>query len=151
MKEVYKMYKSKVRKITITFIIFLICLLFNNFNLANVFNNKEAKDLKVEISAFTNDFENTQMLKFEVEDNPNVVKGKMAPGSKAHANMKINLDFLNGFHFQSDGQMILAIVIIIAASILIFLLLRLREFVILFSSIKIILKALSARSDTNNQ
>ena len=36
--------------------------------------------------------------------------------------MKINLDFLNGF--QSDGQMILAIVIIIAASILIFLLLR---------------------------
>ena len=87
------MYKSKVRKITITFIIFFICLLFNNFNLAKVFNNnKEAKDLKVEISAFTNDFENTQMLKFEVEDNPNVVKGKMAPGSKAHANMKINLE-----------------------------------------------------------
>lgn len=88
------MFKSKTKFIVTTFILFVIPLLFISNNYASHMitgKNNEITDWKVTITSDTKDLEDTQKIEFRVEDNRDVVKGKIAPGLKAIANVEIDL------------------------------------------------------------
>lgn len=88
------MFKSKTKLVVTTFILFVIPLLFISNNYANymlIGKDNEIADWKVTITSDTKDLEDTQKIDFKVEDNSNVVKGKLAPGLKATANVEIDL------------------------------------------------------------
>lgn len=88
------MFKGKAQLIATAFIIFVVSLLFINNNYAryiNVGKNDEITDWTVTITSDTKDLKDTQKINFKVEDNPDVVTGKIAPGLKAVANVAINL------------------------------------------------------------
>ena len=87
------MYKSNVKLIT-AFIIFVVSFMFIQNIYANssaLFRKDDAADWKVVITSDTKDFKDTHKIKFETINNPNIVNGKIAPGSKAVANSKIDL------------------------------------------------------------
>ena len=87
------MFKSKVKMITIAFMIFVISLIYANNNYAKIDNleNNEVANWSVVIASDTKDLKDTQEINFKVQDNPNVVKGKIAPGLKALASIEIDL------------------------------------------------------------
>lgn len=88
------MFKWKAQLIATTFIIFVVSLyLVNNYYLRyiNIGKNDEITDWTVAIASDTKDLKDTQEINFKVEDNLNVVTGKIAPGLKAVANVTINL------------------------------------------------------------
>lgn len=82
------MLKSKSYMFTITFLIFVISLTAVQSNYAKT---NEISDWKVIITSDTKDLEETHEIKFKAEENPNVVKGKLAPGLKAHATVEVDL------------------------------------------------------------
>lgn len=89
------MFKSRA-KIAVTFIIFVVFILLVNNNYAKYSNlatldNNETTDWKVTITKDTRDLKDTQEISFKVEDNPNVVSGKIAPGCKAVATIEVDL------------------------------------------------------------
>ena len=90
------MFKRKARFFVFTFIIFVISFLFINnnyarfFNMGNV-NDNEITNWKVKITADTKELEDIQEISFRVEDNENVVNGKIAPGMKAVAQIEIDI------------------------------------------------------------
>lgn len=90
------MFKSKAKIIAVTFIIFVVSILLVNNNYAKYSNlstldNNETTDWKVTITNDTRNLKDTQEISFKVEDNPNVVAGKIAPGCKAVATIEVNL------------------------------------------------------------
>lgn len=86
------MYKSKTRLVVVTFIIFVISvLLMNNSFAKNSINNSEITDWKVVITNDTKDLKDTKEISFKIQDNPNVVAGKIAPGVKAVADIEVDL------------------------------------------------------------
>ncbi len=90
------MFKSKAKMIAVTFIIFVVSILFFNSNYAKYSNlatldNNETTDWKVTITNDTRDLKDTQEISFKVEDNPNVVARKIAPGCKAIATIEVDL------------------------------------------------------------
>lgn len=90
------MFKSKAKIIAVTFILFVVSILLVNNNYAKysnlaVLDNDETTDWKVTITNDTKDLRDTQEISFKVEDNPNVVAGKMAPGCKAVATIEVDL------------------------------------------------------------
>ena len=91
------MYKSNVKLIT-TFIIFVVSFMFIQNIYANssaLFRKDEAADWKVVITSDTKDFKDTHKIKFETRNNPNIVNGKIAPGSIAVATSKIDLSTIS--------------------------------------------------------
>lgn len=90
------MFKSRAKIIAVTFIIFVVSILLVNNNYAKYSNlstldNNETTDWKVTITNDTRNLKDTQEISFKVEDNPNVVAGKMAPGCKAVATIEVDL------------------------------------------------------------
>lgn len=90
------MFKSKAKIIAVTFIIFVVSVLLVNNNYAKYSNlatldNNEITDWKVTITNDTRYLKDTQEISFKVEDNPNVVAGKIAPGCKAVATIEVDL------------------------------------------------------------
>ena len=91
---------SKVRKFAITLLIFMLSVSLLQINYAK---SAEDEDWEVIITSDTKEFNDTHEIKFEVEENPNVVKGVMAPGSKAHATFNIDLSKADGLvEFMAD-------------------------------------------------
>lgn len=82
------MLKSKSYMFTITFLIFIVSFIVVQSNYAKT---NEISDWKVIITSDTKDLEETHEIKFKAEENPNVVKGKIAPGLKAHATVEVDL------------------------------------------------------------
>lgn len=90
------MFKSKAKIIAVTFILFVVSILLINNNYAKYSNlvpldNNETTNWKVTITNDTRNLEDTQEISFKVEDNPNVVAGKFAPGCKAIATIEVDL------------------------------------------------------------
>ncbi len=88
------MFKSKFQKFVIAFSIFVITLLFlSNINYANYFSfeNNDKTDWRVVITSDTKEISDKQEIKFKVEENKNVVNGKIAPGLKATSSIEIDI------------------------------------------------------------
>ena len=88
----------KFKKLIFTSLLYATTLIFiigvcNNIVFADNGNNDELNDWNVKIINETKDLNNeyAEEILFEVQDNPNVKKGKMAPGSVAIANIEIDL------------------------------------------------------------
>ena len=91
------MLKSKVKIVTATLIIFVISLLWIQNNYAmNQWKKKDVESWKVVMTSDTKDLKDTQEIKFQVENNPYVVSGKIAPGMKATATIEIDLTKIEG-------------------------------------------------------
>ena len=88
------MLKSKVKFITITFLIFVVSFSIVQNNYGKYFN-EEITNWRVVITSDTKELKDTQEIKFKVEDNSNVVNGKIAPGLKDRAGLEIDFsDFV---------------------------------------------------------
>jgi len=89
----YQMLKSKTEKIVIAFSIFAIILFCVNTNYAKYFITSENDDTNwnIAITSDTKEINDTQEISFKIQENPNVVKGKIAPGLKATAEIEIDL------------------------------------------------------------
>lgn len=85
------MLKSKAKMIAMTLIILGCSIFIMNQNLANQNNSKEIQDWKVKMTSDTKELKDTREIGFKVEDNANVVNGKIAPGIKAIATIEIDL------------------------------------------------------------
>ena len=83
------MLKSKLKIIAMFFIIFVISFLFINTNFAK--NDNEVTKWNVTITNDAKEIKDTQRINFIASENKDVVKGKIAPGMKATAVIKINL------------------------------------------------------------
>jgi len=82
------MYKLYVKKVIFAFSIFGILTLsiINNNAFAGM------SDWNVKVTSDTKDlYDNTQEIVFKVQENPNVAKGKFAPGTVAYAQMEVDL------------------------------------------------------------
>lgn len=78
---------NKIKNITIIFILFIIPFILTS----NIYA-KNKKDSEWNIRIFdTKDCEKTNNIEFKVEENIDVVKGKIAPGLKATAKVTIDL------------------------------------------------------------
>lgn len=88
------MLKRRVKLVTITFIIFVISFMINNNNYAKIM--EENTNWKVVITSDTKELSDTREIKFVVEDNKNVVDGKIAPGLKAIAYIEIDFENTSG-------------------------------------------------------
>ncbi len=86
------MYGNKARLIAMTSIIFVISIFCINKNFAKSANSEEVTDWKVAITSDAKDLKDTQEITFKVQDNPNVAKGKIAPGCKAISTITIDLE-----------------------------------------------------------
>jgi len=82
------MLKSKVKFITITFLIFVISFAIAQNNYGKCL--EEVTNGRVVITSDTKELKSTQEIKFQVEENKNVVRGKIAPGLKAKATIEID-------------------------------------------------------------
>lgn len=87
------MLKSKL--FFVAFITFVISIFFVGTNFATQINKNEITDWKVSITSDTKDIKNTQEISFEVEEDQNVVNGKIAPGGKATAEITIDVTGTN--------------------------------------------------------
>lgn len=90
------MFKSKAKMIAVTFILFVVSILFINNNYSKYsklvpLDSNETTNWKVTITNDTRNLEDTQEISFKVEDNPDVVAGKFAPGCKAIATIEVDL------------------------------------------------------------
>lgn len=97
------MLKSKVKFITITFLIFVISFAISQNNYGE-FLKDEVTNWKVVITSDTKELTDTQEIKFRVEENKNVVRGKLAPGLKAEANIEIDFSKVSGKVNMADVQ-----------------------------------------------
>ena len=97
------MYRLKAKKVILTFAIFAIFVLFTTYSFAKYSkrNDNNTSNWNVKITSDTKDLtlKKTQDIVFKVENNHNVVNGKIAPGSTAVA--KIELD-LTGTEYTVD-------------------------------------------------
>ncbi len=87
------MLKSKAKLIALAFVIFAISFIaLNSTNYAAYLksNNEGITNWKVAITSDAKDLKDTRKIKFELEDNPNIAKGKIAPVSKAKAKIEID-------------------------------------------------------------
>ena len=89
------MQKSKTK----VFVITIIALLISFATLKNIYAKKHeiADDWKVTITNDAKEINDTRKIKFEVQENKDVVPGKIAPGIKATAEIDINLEKIDGF------------------------------------------------------
>ena len=88
------MSKRVSRIIVTSFIIFAIAGLYINYGYAQ---NSELEDnWGVTITSDSKEINDTHKIKFMVEENPDIVSGKIAPGAKAVAKIDINLEKANG-------------------------------------------------------
>lgn len=87
------MLKSKTEKIVIAFSIFAIILFCANTNYAKYFitSDKEDTNWNIAITSDTKEIKDTKEIIFKIQDSSNVVKGKIAPGLKATAEIEIDL------------------------------------------------------------
>ena len=83
------MLRSKIKIITVTF--FLICIASFICIKTNYAKYDEVSEWKVSITSDTKDLEEKHEIKFKVDENVNVVRGKIAPGLKASATIKVDL------------------------------------------------------------
>ena len=88
----------KFKKLIFTSLLYATTLIFiigiyNSIVFAHNGDKNESSDWNVRIINGTKDLNNeyAEEVLFEVQDNPNVVKGKMAPGSVAIANIEVDL------------------------------------------------------------
>lgn len=81
------MLNKKVKILIFTFFIFVISLCLINKNYAQY---NENTDWKVELTSDTKEFSEIQQIKFKVQENENVVIGKIAPGLKGIASIDFN-------------------------------------------------------------
>lgn len=85
------MCKSKAKLIAMIFMILIFSILFITNTFAGLRNSIEESEWKIAITSDTKDLNDTREIKFKVEENDNVAKGKIAPGVKAVAKAEIDL------------------------------------------------------------
>ena len=106
------MVENKSKKIILIFSIFSIILSVLITKSYAKFYNEESNDWNVKITCDTKDlsFENTERIEFKVEENENVLKGKIAPGMKAVATMELDLTgnkYSVDFKMEADDEYLL--------------------------------------------
>ena len=104
------MYKVKIKKTILTFTVIATCLLiivsvFSKYSYST--NREEVAQVNVKLSGDTKETtsKDTEEIVFKVQDNPNVAKGKIAPGTTAIAKMEVDLteiDFAVDFKMNAD-------------------------------------------------
>ncbi len=89
------MQKKKANVFVTTFIALLIS--FTTINYAYAKNNGTVDNWGVTITNDAKEINDTHKIKFKVENNKDVVPGKIAPGMKAIAEIEINLEKAKGY------------------------------------------------------
>lgn len=87
--------KNKSKVFVFTF--FILFIFFATLNYVYAQNNEIVDDWKVTITNNTKEINDTHKIKFKVEENKDVVQGKIAPGMKMTAEIEINLEQVEGF------------------------------------------------------
>ena len=88
------MYKSKTRLIVLTIIILTIYTLSLGYVYAK--NSEVSDSWEVTITSDAKELREVHEIKFRVENNENVVSGKIAPGLKAISKIDVNLEKAKG-------------------------------------------------------
>ena len=104
------MHKAKAQKVILTLIFITTFLLFiaSTFSKYSIAKSSELDtEWNVKITSGTKDLtsKDTQEIKFIVQDNKNVAKGKLAPGGTAVATMELDLNktkYAVDFELQAD-------------------------------------------------
>ena len=107
------MYKVKAKNVILTLILFVTFMLFitefcTKYSFANSSENEsEVTEWNIKITSDTKDLtsKDTKDIIFKVQDNPNVARGKMAPGSTAIATIELDLNntkYAVEFDLQAD-------------------------------------------------
>ena len=111
------MQRVKLKKVTLAFLIFVIYFSFfiafsTNISLAQYKENtQKLTDWNTRITSDTKELisEETEEIFFHVQDNPNVAKGKIAPGSIATAVIELDLTknkYVVDFNMQADTTLL---------------------------------------------
>ena len=88
------MYKSKTRLIVVAIIILTIYTIFLGYVYAK--NSEVSDSWGVTITSDAKELREIREIKFKVENNKNVVPGKIAPGLKATSKIDVNLEKAKG-------------------------------------------------------
>ena len=88
------MLKNKAKLIAMFLLMFIIsAFIIGSKNYANMLkeNSEGVTNWKVAMKSDAKDLNDTRKISFKVQDDPNIAKGKIAPGSKAIATIEIDL------------------------------------------------------------
>lgn len=89
------MHNRRAKVFVMSFIILFISITALNYVCAK--NNEVTDNFEVTITSDAKELNDTHKIKFEVEESPNVISNRLAPGMKATAEIEINLEKVEGF------------------------------------------------------